>query len=115
MLLRTSLSSPFGRKARLAALRLGLMDGLKIETAADPLPEDAVAPDDPMLAPDAAALAAAEDPATDPAADPDADCAPELPLLSDATALAPPLEDACATLLCPLLAPWVAEAALDEP
>jgi glutathione S-transferase len=49
MLLRTSLSSPFGRKTRLAALRLGLMDGLKIETAADPLdPASALRQENPL-------------------------------------------------------------------
>ena len=48
MLLRTSLTSPFGRKTRLAALRLGLMD--KIEVAnADPMnPDDVIRKVNPL-------------------------------------------------------------------
>ena len=42
MLLRATLTSPFGRKVRLAALRLGLMDRIEI-AAADPMN-----PDDPL-------------------------------------------------------------------
>lgn len=48
MLLRTSLTSPFGRKARMAALYLGLMDRIRIETA-DPLnPDDPIRRDNPL-------------------------------------------------------------------
>ena len=48
MLLRTSLTSPFGRKARLAAFRLRLMEDLEIESA-DPLdPADVLRRDNPL-------------------------------------------------------------------
>ena len=48
MLLRTSLTSPFGRKARMAALHLSLMDRIRIETA-DPLnPDDPLRKDNPL-------------------------------------------------------------------
>ncbi len=48
MLLRTTLTSPFGRKTRLAALRLGLMDKIKLADA-DPMnPEDALRKDNPL-------------------------------------------------------------------
>ncbi len=48
MLLRTTLTSPFGRKARLAALRLGLTDKIKL-TDADPMnPDDVLRKDNPL-------------------------------------------------------------------
>ncbi|MBM3608160.1 MAG: glutathione S-transferase family protein [Alphaproteobacteria bacterium] len=39
MLLRTSLTSPFGRKTRMAAIQLGLMDRIRIENS-DPTKDD---------------------------------------------------------------------------
>ena len=48
MLLRATLTSPFGRKVRLAALRLGLSDRVKVVDA-DPLnPQDALRKDNPL-------------------------------------------------------------------
>jgi glutathione S-transferase len=48
MLLRTSLTSPFGRKARLAMLRLGLTDKIKLSDA-DPMnPEDTLRTENPL-------------------------------------------------------------------
>ena len=48
MLLRATLTSPFGRKVRLAALRLGLQDRIKVVDA-DPLnPQDALRTDNPL-------------------------------------------------------------------
>jgi glutathione S-transferase len=48
LLLRTSLTSPFGRKTRLAALRLGLMDKIKVVDA-DPMnPEDVIRKVNPL-------------------------------------------------------------------
>ena len=48
MLLRTTLTSPFGRKARLAALRLGLMDKIKL-SGADPMnPDDQLRKENPL-------------------------------------------------------------------
>jgi len=48
MLLRATLTSPFGRKARLAALRLGLADRIKVVDA-DPLnAEDPLRKDNPL-------------------------------------------------------------------
>lgn len=48
MLLRTTLTSPFGRKVRMAAQHLNLLDKIKIESA-DPLdPKDVLRSDNPL-------------------------------------------------------------------
>ena len=48
MLLRTSMTSPFGRKIRMAALRLGLSDRLQIVSADTTDPADDIRKDNPL-------------------------------------------------------------------
>lgn len=48
MLLRTSLSSPFGRKTRMAAARLGLLDKMDVVNADTVDPADPIRKDNPL-------------------------------------------------------------------
>jgi glutathione S-transferase len=48
MLLRSTPTSPFGRKAILAARRLGLMDSIRIEPSDPMKPDDALRQDNPL-------------------------------------------------------------------
>lgn len=48
MILRTSITSPFGRKARLAATHLGLIDRIKIQPAEATDPNDPLRKDNPL-------------------------------------------------------------------
>jgi glutathione S-transferase len=48
MILRTSMSSPFGRKVRIAATHLGLMGKIQIENAEATNPDDPLRKDNPL-------------------------------------------------------------------
>ena len=48
MILRTSITSPFGRKVRLAATHLGLIDRMRIEPAEATNPDDMLRKDNPL-------------------------------------------------------------------
>jgi glutathione S-transferase len=48
VILRTSITSPFGRKARIAAIHLGLMDKIRIEPAEATDPSDPLRKENPL-------------------------------------------------------------------